>query len=634
MRRCLVTLVLSLAVVSTQAQTVSQWRTSNGLPLVIVQLPGGDLEHLAVVVPTGTRLVEQVGDRPLQITPRRLAQILTVRAGELQLAAVVSELLEALRETGAAAVVAVGPRPPRDLAQLLEGSENVPWHPLPRQRCPLIDGGIEALSGSPERVELAFGLPEMTDLRLSVAPALALLIELAVRSHVPGVRAGLDLSTGCARLVVRAPAEQVPPRVLLRTLRSELVALADRDPASSEMEGVRIASAARAGRLAVDAAGAAREVAEWVALGGVPAAVLATAEVEISALTSLAREVLSGHSGWGTVVEAEQRGRPPGRESLDNGALLSVAWVPGDLTVLAVALGGFAPRTGGEVLDRCAAAAAGQGWFTHRSEILGVPVVAVAVPAETTNEALELLVGSLQTVEPPSDDLLWAEVVRTLGFAVRPEAETVSLAAMLPLDAETGAEAARKFLAGLGTGSIRVELPAVDRQLRWTPSEGRPRLIALSEIEASPAGVLAAVLLQNRATGAGLELHLLAPPGRLTLGLVGAGEPHVPALDARLAGVWPRLVRPVDGPELRAALARVETLVLGDMAQAAARVAAQPFLPCSLDERALRTVTAGDINRVLGTLPSWTGLLRVAHGPAPTAEKGVRQSAPGAPAAR
>lgn len=627
-------LALSLAVASTQAQTVSQWRTSGGLPLVIVQLPGGDLEHLAVVVPPDARPVEQAGDRAVQVTPRRLAQILGVRSGELQLAAVVGELLGALRETGAAAVVAVGPRPPRDLALLLEGAEDIPWRPLPRQRCPLLDGGVEALSGSPERIELAFGLPEPTDLRLAAVPALALWIELAVRPHVPGVRAGLDLSTGCARLVLRAPAELVPPRVLLRSLRSELAALAHRTPTQEELAAVRSAGATRSGRLAVDTAAVAREVAEWVALGGVPASVLSTTEVETPSLGSLAREVLAGHSGWGTVVEAEQRGRPPAQESLDNGSLLSVAWVPGEMTVVGLALGGFAPRAGGEVLDHCAAAAAGQGWSTHRTEILGVPAVAVAVPAAATNEALELLVASVQGAESSLDDPLWDEVVRALGLAVRPDAETVSLAAMLPLDAEEGAEAARKFLAGLGAGSVRVEMPVVDRRLRWTPSDGVPRLIALSEVEGSPAGVLASVLLQSRAAGAGLEVHVLAPAGRLALGFVGAGEPHVPALDARLALAWPRLLRPVDGPELKAALARVEVLVLGDMAHAVARVAAQPFLPSRLDEGTLRGVTAGDVNRVLGALPSWTGLLRFAHGPAPTAEKGVRQSAPGAPAAR
>lgn len=634
MRRGLVVLALSLAVASTQAQTVSQWRTSGGLPLVIVQLPGGDLEHLAVVVPPDVRPVEKVGDRAVQVTPRRLAQILAVRVGELHLAAVVGELLGALRETGAAAVVAVGPRPPRDLALLLEGAEDVPWRPLPRQRCPLLDGGVEALSGSPERIELAFGLPEPTDLRLAVAPAMALWIELAVRPHVPGVRADLDLSTGCARLVLRAPAEQVPPRLLLRTLRSELATLAHRAPSSGEMEGVRAASAARAGRLAVDTAGVAREVADWVALGGVPASVLSATEADAPALGSLVREVLAGHSGWGTVVEAEHRGRPPAQEPLDNGSLLSVTWVPGDMTVVGLALGGFAPRAGGEVLDGCAVAAAGQGWSTHRTEILGVPAVAVAVPAEATNEALELLVSSLQGVGSPIEDPLWGEVVGALGLAVRPDAETVSLAAVLPLDAEEGAEAARKFLAGLGAGTVRVGMPALERRLQWTPSDGPPRLVALAELEGSPAGALAAALLQSRAAGAGLEVHVLAPPGRLALGLVGAGEPHVPGLDARLALAWPRLLRPVDGAELKAALARLEALVLGDMAHAAARAAAQPFLPSSLDEGTLRGVTAGDVNRVLGALPGWTGLLRFAHGPAPTTEKGVRQSAPGAPPAR
>lgn len=617
-----------------QAQTVSEWRTSTGLPIVVVQLPGGDLEHLAVVVPADARPVEKAGGRAVQVTPRRFAQVLAVSAGELRLAAVIGDLLADLRETGAAAVVAVGPRPPRELGVLLEKAENVPWRPLPRQPCPRVDGGVGALGGAPERLELALGLPEPGDVRLAGAPAFALWVELALRPRVRDVRADVDLSSGCARLVLRAPAEEEPPRALLRTLRSELQRLAGRTPTAEELAAVRAATAARAGRLAVNAARVAGEVAEWVALGGAPAVLLSTAEADAAAIVGLARDVLAGHSGWATVVESERRARPPEPESLDNGSLLSVGWISGDTAVVGLALGGVAPRVGAEVLDRCAAAAAAEGWSTHRADLLGVPTVAVAVPADAASEVLELLVATVQGTATTLDDPLWTQTVSAVGLAARPEAETVSLALALPLDAEEGAEAARKFLAGIGSSSVRVGMPAVGNRLQWTPAEGFPRMLAVIELEASPAGALAAALLELRAAAAGLEVHVLAPPGRLALALVGEGEAHVPALDASLAAAWTRLLRRVEQPELEEAVARLESLVLGDMAHAAARAAALPFLPAPLDEVTLRTLSNGDVNRLLGALPGWTNLLRFARGPAPPADKGVRKSAPGAPVAR
>ncbi|HPC84665.1 MAG TPA: hypothetical protein P5234_15300 [Thermoanaerobaculaceae bacterium] len=634
MRRFAVLFALFAATTPAPAQTVSESRTSSGLPVVVVELPGGDLEHLVAVVPLDARPVERVADLSVQVTPLRLAQVVAVRAGELQLAAVARELLAGLRDTGAAAVVAVGPRPAREMSFLVTGAEDVPWRPLPRQRCPRVDGGLEALSGSPERLELALSLPEPTDVRLGAASALALWIELAVRGRVPGVRAAIDLSTGCARLILRAPAEHASPRAVLRTLRGELATLASRVPSPQELEAVLSASAARAGRLAVDTAGVARDLAEWVALGGVPSVLLSSGEADVTAISSLAGEVLAGHSGWGKVVEAERWSRPPARESLENSAILSVAWVPGELAVVGLALGGFSPRTGAEVLDRAAGAAADQGWATHRTEILGVPAVAVAVPAAACNEALELLVGSVQAAEAGDDEPLWGEAARALGLAAHPHAETVSLAAVLPLEAEEAAEAARKFLAGLPTGSVRVETPERQRRLQWTPSEGAPKLVAVVEIEGSTAGAMAALVLQSRAAAAGLEARVLAPTGRLALGLAGSGEAHVPALDARLASAWPRLVRPVDGAELKALQARAGTVFLGDMAHAVARFAAQPFLAAELEERAWRAATAGEVNVVLGALPGWTGLLRFAQGVAPPSGKDVRQSAPGAPPER
>lgn len=634
MRWSVLVFALGLTVTQAFAQTVSQWRTSGGLPLVIVQIPGGDIEHLAAVLPPDVTAIERVGDEPVQVSGRRLAQVITVRATELRLAAVTRDLIQGLRETGAAVLVAMGPRPVRDLEALFNTAEDIPWRPLPRQRCPALDGGVEAHSGSPERIELALTLPDPADPRLALAPSLALWIEHALRGRVPGLRTEVDLGAGCARLLLRAPADGLPPREVVRTVRGELASLAMRAPTETEMAAIRAASASRAGRAAVQTEAVVRELAEWVALGASPASALAIGEVDGPALAALTRDVLTGHSGWAIVVEAERRGRPPDHESIENGSLLSVSWVAGDLAVVGLALGGFEPRIGAAILDQTAGAASRQGWSSHRSELLGVPVLAVAVPAELANDALELVTSTLQPSSSTFSEGPWKDAVLALGLADQPTAEVVSLAAALPLDAEEGAEAARKFLAGIPTGGVRVGAHGSDRRLEWTVSESAPGIVAVAELEGSAAGVLAAFALQSRAAAAQIELHVLAPSGRLVVAVVASGEADVPALDRRLEQTWRLLLRPVEKAELPAIQSRASAALLGDFAHAVARQAAHPFLPSTLGESAWRSLSAAEVSKVLAGLGAWNELRRFAHGPAPAPDRGVRQSGAGAPPRR
>ena len=618
------------------AQAVSEWRTSGGLPVVVVQMPGGDLEHLAVVLPADARPPERLAGEPVQVTSRRLAQIVSVRSSELRVGPVIGELLVALRSSGAAALVAVGPLPARELEGLLEGAEDVPWRPLPRLRCPAVDGALDALGGTPERVELVLGLPDPTEPRLALLPALVRWIELAVRPALPGTHGELDLAGGCARLLLRVPSDGRPPRETLRHLRAELAALALRMPTTQELEAIAAAASARVGRQAIDTAAVAREAVEWVALGGLAATVLSVPPVDGTALATFGREVMAGHAGSATVVEAERRPRPQPRESLDNGSLLWVGWLPGELAVVGLALGGLDPGIGAAILDGAAVAAAQHGWPTRRLDLLGVPVVALAVQAGEASEALELVTDALRTPQPPAPEGVWTDATRALGLATTPTAETVSLAAFLPIDAEEGAEAARKFLGELPTGTVHIGTSASERHLQWTPSTDASTLLALADLEPSAAGILAAFLLQSRAAEAGVELHPMAPSGRLVVALVASGEAHVPALDARSAQVWKRLLRPVESAELQAVTSRALNAVLGDLAVQTAREAARPFLPPDLTEATLRAVTPGDVMRVLGGVPPWTELGRFARGPAPPATPpgSVRKSTPGAPADR
>lgn len=618
------------------AQAVSEWRTSGGLPVVVVQMPGGDLEHLAVVLPADTRPPERLAGEAVQVTPRRLSQVMSLRPSALRVGAAVGELLAAIRTSGAAGLVAAGPLPARELEGLLEGAEDVPWRPLPRLRCPAVDGALNALSGSPERVELVLGLPDPTDPRLALLPALVHWIELALRDTLPGARGELDVAGGCAELVLRVPSPERPPRDTLRRLRAQLAALALRQPTAQELEAIGAAAAGRAGRQAVDTATVAREVAEWVSLGGQAATILSDPPVDAQALAAFGREIMTGHAGRGTVVEAERRPGTQPRESLDNGALLRVGWLAGDVAVVGLALGGLDPRAGGTILDGAATAAAQHGWASQRLDLLGVPVVAIAVQASQASEALELVTDVLRTPQPSVPEGVWADATHALGLASAPTAETVSLAAFLPIDAEEGAEAGRKFLGELSAGAVRVGTSGAERRLVWTPDAQSPTMTALADIEPSPAGVLAVFALQSRAAEAGVELHPMAPTGRLVVAVVTTGEAHVPALDARGTVLWKHLVRPVESGELQAVTGRALHALLGDLGVQTAREAALPFLPPELGETALRAVTAGAVTRVLAGLPPWTELLRFARGPAPPTAPagGVRKSPPGAPATR
>jgi hypothetical protein len=461
-------------------------------------------------------------------------------------------------------------------------------------------------------------------------------IELAARDTLPGARGELDLAGGCAQILLRVPSPERPPRETLRHLRAELAALALRPPTAQELAAIAAAASARVGRQAVDTAAVAREVAEWVALGGLAATVLSDPPLDGPSLGTFGRDVLGGHTGRATVVEGERRPRSQARESLDNGALLRVGWLPGDLAVVALALGGLDPKAGGQILDGAATVAAQHGWPTRRLDLLGVPAVALAVQAGQASEALELVTDALRTPQPPVPEGVWADATRALGLSPAPTAETVSLVAFLPLDAEEGAEAGRKFLGELPAGAVRVGTPGSERRLVWTPGAQPPTILALADIEPSPAGVLAVFALQGRAAEAGVELHLMAPSGRLVVAVVGAGEAHVPALDARGVQLWKRLLRPVEPSELQAVTGRALHALLGDLAVQTAREAALPFLPTDLTEATLRAVTSGDVTRVLAGLPPWTELVRFARGPAPpaTPASGVRKSPSGAPAVR
>ena len=476
----------------------------------------------------------------------------------------------------------------------------MPWRPLPRLRCPTVDGALDTMSGTPERVELALGLPDPTDPRLALVPALAHWIELAVHTDLPGARGELSLASGCAQLLLRVPSPQRPPRETLRLLRAELAALVLRLPTAQELEAIAAAASARGGRQAVDTATVAREVVEWVALGGPAATALSNPPLDGMALAAFGREIMTGHAGRATVVEAERRPSPQSRESLDNGALLQVGWLPGDLAVVGLALGGVDPKVGGSILDGAAIAAAQHGWPTRRLDLLGVPMVALAVQAGEASEALELVTDALRTSHPPVPEGVWADATHALGLASFPTAETVSLAAFLPIDAEEGAEAGRKFLGELPAGVVRVGTPVSERRLVWTPGGEPSTILALAEFEPSPAGILAAFVLQGRAAEAGVELHPMAPSGRLVVALLTAGEAHVPALDARGVQLWKRLLRPVEPSELQAVVDRALHVILGDLAVQTAREAARPFLPSDLAETTLRAVTAGDVTRVLG----------------------------------
>jgi hypothetical protein len=636
MRTVLASIVLCLfQALPALAQATSEWRTAHGLPVAVVEVPGGDVEAFAAALPVDASPPAAVAGFPATLTPQRGVLLWSVRVPALLAQPALVEFIRTLATTGTAAVVLLGPSPARELRETLAALEDVPARPLPRLPCVLEDGVVEVRRGAPERVDLAFAVPGPQDPRYDLLPALAALLRIRLRTTFPDLRIETELAGGCARLHLEVPAGTEGARLLLGRVRSRLAAALTSPPTADEAAKAVAACDNRAARVAVAGRAIAEELVQRLALGGGVAGALASPALDPAALAELARQVLAGHAGVATVVEQERRAQDEPPKTLDNGAVLSLRWFPSQFGVMGIALGGVDPRAGRTLLATAADHAAGQGWSAAVGDILGVPTLAVAAPAAAVVAMMEQVSDAFTAPQPPAPDDLAAEVARAEGLAEHVAAESVSVALALPPEVDEGPEAGRKFFGGLQGGGVRTGATLPTSGLAWTVREGEPAVVGAVDLATTTAGLVAGQVIRDRLDGqTGIHTAVLAPAGRVVLTVAAEGGAHVPAVDAWLVALWNGARRPCTPAELTTATHRLVADLYGDAAQATARAAASAFVPQLPTVASLLSAEAGQVSAFLARLPGWEQLPRFARGRAPEVVvprrhgRGVRKSSP------
>jgi hypothetical protein len=624
---CAAALVVVLPLRAARAQAVTEWRTPAGVPVAVVELAGGDVEHLAALVPPTWTPPAAVSGWPAATAARQGALLWSVTVPTTVAAQASVELAAAVAVAGCGAVVAAGPVPVRELRGPLAGLEAVAAPMAYRPECLLADGRDEVVRGSDERVDLFLAVPQPSDPRFDELSAVAAVLERRLAGALPGVRAGVERHEGCWRLAVRLAAGDDAPRSVLRRVREQLAAAVAAPVDAAEIAAVAAPLRRATAVLAGDAADLAERLAERLAQGGRAAGSLTPAVPGPAAASELLREIAGGRSGSAVIVEAERRSRPEAPETLENGVIVSTRWLADDVAVVALAFGALDPSAAGPLVAAVSTRLAAGGWTAQPRDVAGVPVVTAVVPPADTAEAIEALSEILTGAPPEPQGSLLHDAAVALGLHGAATAETLSLALALPPDAEEGVEAARKLLSQVPAGGVRSTLTAAGPQLAWTPGEGVPQMAAIVELPPTTAGWLAGEVIAGRATDVGAQAVWMSPAGRLAVVLVASGEEHVPALDARLAAGWTRMRHPTDEAELVAAAQRLFGRLYGDLPEATARAAALPFLPDLPSETDLLAPDVKEVGGVLAALPAWDTLQRIARGPAPAVvEPPVRKS--------
>ena len=630
MRRVWVLLAVVVASSTTvTGQAVSEWRTARGLPVAVIEVAGGDIEHLAALVPADAAPPPALAGFSTGLKPRRSSQLWSVAVPTLAAPSVLTEFLAALSATGSAALVALGPLPTRDIQQSSGALDAIPARAPTRTRCVLAEGGLAERLGTPEAVELAFALPQPDDPRSDLTPALISLVRSRLAPRFPDVRVDDEFQDDCARLVVRVPVRDDNPRAVLQRLRQALGQLPAAPVSGEEVTRAIAGCQARAAQVTVTGATAAGELAERLALGGSASGSFSTPSIDGTSITELARQLLSGHPGFATLVEQERLPSAGSVQTLDNGVEVTIRWVPGETGVVALALGGVAPRSGREILTTAASTAAREGWIAIVGEVAGVPTLAVAAPAASITDVMEQASESVSVARPSVRDDLEAEATHALGLSDALTAETLSVALALPPEVEIGTEAAQKFFGSFASGQVRAGTASVRRGLNWTVGPGAPEVIAVVDLPQSAVGLVAWQVLHDRlGLERGVRVTALAPPGRLLAAVASEGGTDVPTLDGRLASLWKSVVRPASSAEVSAAAQWTLAALFGDTAQATARAAAAAFLPAVPGQAELLGMDVAQVNEAIAALPSWDGLTRFARG-APPATAGQTERTTG-----
>jgi hypothetical protein len=588
--------------------------------VAVVEVAGGDVEHFAALVPADAAAPNAVAGFSVEVRPRRASQLWSASVPSLAAQPALTEFIAALSACGSAAIVALGPVPAREIQSLGAAIEAIPARAPTRRPCVLAEGAVGERRGAPDSVELAIALPPPDDPRSDLAPALISWVRARLASSFPDARVASELQDDCARMVVRLPARDEHPRVVLRKLRQTLAQLPMAPLSGDELARAVAACQARSGQAAVGGAPVTEELAERLALGGSAVCAFATPSIDGTTLADFARQVLSGHPGSATLVEQERRPQVEPPDTLENGVVVTTSWIPGETGVVALALGGVAPRSGHDILAAAAATAAAQGWPVTVGEIAGVPTLAIAAPAASITDAMERASESVSSARPVARDDLEAEASRMLGLAESLTAETLSVALALPPEVEVGTEAAGKFFGSLPSGRVSAGVAPAGPGLKWTVGEGTPQVLGIAELPPSAMGLVAWQVLHDRLTQEnGVRATALAPPGRLLLAIASEGGENVPALDGRLAALWKGALRPASSAEAGAAAHRALACLYGDTAQAAARAAAAAFLPTVPTQAELLGTDVAQVNKVIAALPAWEKLTRFARGAPPPA---------------
>lgn len=619
------------------AQAVTEWTTRRGVAVAIVEVPGGDLVHLAAAAPPETAVPVLLAGFPVTTHPVSLGLIIESSVPAFATVTALSELAAALADRGAAAVIILGNVSAREIVGVAGPAlEGMPLAAAPRRPCLLAEGEVSLLRGSPERLEVVLPLPGPEDPRFDLLPALEVWLRRQLGQRWPGVTTSLDLRDTCTRLHIRVPAASEPPRALLAPLREAIQRLAATIPSATEVEAITPIIERRRAGWAVDGRSVARELVVRRAAGGRIAAALAPPLLNSEALARLARGVLTGHVGETILVEAERRAIEEAPEALDNGVLLAWRWVSSSLGTVAVALGGVDPDAGRTALRGLADEAAREGWHVLLETLAGVPAVALAVPADDLPAALETVAGALLEASTAADGGPRGQLAASFGLSTELTGAAVAVAVAAPAEADVVREAAAKFFSQLPPGRVRSTAPLV-HGLQHLSTAGEATIQAAVELPAGLPGWLAgevvAKRLQERVRA---QTRWLAPPGRLVLEVTVRGDGHVPGLDARLAALWPSLLVAASADETAAAAATLRALLYGDPARAALRNAAAPFLPALPRQEEVLAVEVREVSMALAALPPWADIPRLGNGPepllvTPPPRPTVRQSPPRRP---
>ncbi|MEW6337122.1 MAG: hypothetical protein AB1625_06935 [Acidobacteriota bacterium] len=612
------------------AQVATAWTTATGVPVAVVELPAGDLEHIALFVPPETRPPSAVAGWPVKTIPRLGGAIVVVSVPASASSPIAAGLFEALAPIGAASVVAFGPAPVRELGPASAALDALPFRPPAGVRCELAEGATAVMRGTPERVEIQLEVPGPGDMRHDLLPAFSAWVETRLQQGFPGARVVLGAPEGCSRLLVQVAAGDLSARTMVGRLREALDRLGATAPEDEELAALQRVMTRRHAELLRDGAGLAVQFADRLARGGTTATAFSSPHLAPTAIASLATTLLRGRPGLALVWEAERRAVSAPPQLLDNGVVLAWRFIAGDTAVVALALGSLSPGSGRAVLELAAADAARRGWAVELSELAGVPALAVAVPSAELTEVVESLAAAVTAGGGVAPVGLDAGVARALALGTSLTAQTVSVAMLLPEENDEAQEAAMKFFGGLAEAGIVSSPTGTESGLDWTPADGTPSLAALVEFPATPDGWVAAqTLIERIGTRQGASARLLGAGGRLVLDVRMSGEDDVPALDRSAAKAWASILRPVSAGEVAAAAASLSASLYGDTLRNAARVAAAAFLPSPPRPEEVLAVGPAEVSETLAALPRWLGLPRLAVGPAPAPGRaGVRESPP------